>query len=66
MSDLQWGKPYNARRFHIFDGTEALCSKWWYGSPSAGPVGEDAEFEDGHDCKECCRQAGLIQDGDDT
>ena len=26
-----WGKPWNAKKWHYFDGdTISLCGKWWY------------------------------------
>ncbi|WP_132060321.1 hypothetical protein [Halorussus amylolyticus] len=61
MSDeetLHWGKPFDARRYHIFDGKRSLCGSWMFGAPD-DPVTDDDEYRAGEDCKSCCRSAGL-------
>ena len=63
--DLMWGEPFEARRFHIFDGSRMLCGNWLFGAADE-PVdlGVDG-YRKGDDCKECCRKAGLLE-GDDA
>lgn len=66
MSDEWWGRPYDARRYHIFEGdglAESLCGNWGFTNDGAEPeVSDDDGWRDGKDCKECCRQAGLLNE----
>ena len=67
MSELWWGKPVQARRFHVFDGEEtlanSLCGNWALSWNSAEPyVTDEDEFKDGQDCKECSRKAGVLNE----
>lgn len=55
---LNWGRPFDARRYHIFDGTRSLCGSWMF-SPPDDEVTDDDEYTEGQDCKACCRAAGL-------
>ena len=59
-----WGKPLDARRFHVFEGEgqcRSLCQNWMlkYDGEDA-EVSEDDEVKDGRDCKECARKAGVL------
>lgn len=58
-----WGKPLKARRWHIFDeaGGRSRCGNWYLGKP-AEQVMNDDEWEDGNDCKTCCRKEGLLNE----
>jgi hypothetical protein len=69
---LWWGQPLDARRFHVFEGesslAQSLCGSWRFGyhgdDPEVDPEGDS--WRDGEDCKECCRQAGVLQEGEDS
>lgn len=67
--DLWWGKPIDSRRFHIFDGygpiSGSLCGNWQLGHQEAelDVDPESDSYTEGSDCKQCCRNAGLL-DGD--
>lgn len=56
----QWGKPLDARRWHIFDGSRSLCGGWMYGAANQDVDPDEDAFRDGDDCKECCRKAGVL------
>jgi hypothetical protein len=60
MGDQKWGKPYNARRWHIFEDDKALCDNWWFGSANEDVTEEDT-YTEGSDCKECCRRSDLLE-----
>lgn len=63
-----WGKPLDARRYHVFEGespmARSLCGSWTLAydgnDPEVDP--EDDEFSAGDDCKECARKAGVLQE----
>jgi hypothetical protein len=65
---LWWGRPHDARRYHVFEGEMALarslCSKWMMSHSADMPeVSPDEDtFVDGDDCKVCSRKAGVLQD----
>lgn len=68
MTDLWWGKPFKSRRHHIFEEktplASSLCGNWMlsYESEDVDVLPEEDEFNDGEDCKECCRKAGILND----
>ena len=60
-ANYHWGQPFDARRYHVFDGKQSLCNSWMF-SPPDDPVTDDDEYREGEDCKTCCRKAGLEVD----
>ena len=60
-TEYNWGQPFDARRYHVFDGKQSLCGNWLFAPPD-DPVTDDDEYHDGQDCKACCRKAGLEVD----
>lgn len=56
----QWGEPFNARRWHIFDGGRSLCGNWMYGAADQDVDPEEDSYREGEDCKKCCRRAGVL------
>lgn len=57
----RWGKPHNARRWHVFDGSRSLCGNWMYTSGMT-PVSNEDSFNEGEDCKTCARKAGVLDE----
>jgi hypothetical protein len=62
-----WGKPLDARRYHVFEGeghAHSLCGSWMLRydgkDPEVDPDGDT--FSDGQDCKECAEKAGVLHD----
>lgn len=49
-----------ARIDHLFEDGKSLCGNWMYGSGREVDP-EDLEYEEGEICKECAREAGLIE-----
>lgn len=73
MSDeddlLWWGKPADARRYHVFEGeglSRSLCDNWMLThEPVDEVVSPDSdEFREGKDCKTCSRKAGVLSEGE--
>lgn len=71
MSDdetsLWWGRPWNAKRYHIFEGegnARSLCRNWKLRyddkDPEVDP--ESDSYTQGEDCKECARKAEVLAD----
>lgn len=62
-----WGRPFDARRYHIFEGkgvARSLCENWQLRHDGKDPEVDPDEdsFTEGEDCKECAREAGVLDD----
>lgn len=66
---LLWGKPMQARTFHIFEeeSGRSLCRAYGFFSPiDAEEVSGGESYRKGRDCKQCCRKAGLLSEDEDA
>lgn len=69
VDDLFWAGPppgVRSRHYHIYDssnGERSLCGQYAHASVNmTAPVEPDDEWRDGHDCKECSRKAGVLDE----
>jgi hypothetical protein len=65
-----WGQPFDARRYHVFEGTglgRSLCGSWAMKYRETEPeVKPDSDtFTEGSDCKACSRKAGVLNEEND-
>lgn len=60
----QWGKPPQARKYHIFDEDgRSLCGDYgFFGADRGDPFDADEDtFRKSRDCTRCARKAGLTE-----
>jgi hypothetical protein len=47
-----WGKPYDSKKWHYFEGMMALCGRWIYG----GPLDKDDVLDSPDNCAACVKK----------
>lgn len=52
---MNWGKPGNSRKFHIFNGMRSLCMKWMCGGADQAVKPDLIVKMSPGDCAECVR-----------
>lgn len=67
-SELWWGYPVRANRYHVFDGKKrlagSLCGNWMltYQEQDSDVKPDSDTFKEGSDCKACARKAGVLNE----